>query len=93
MVIDLTPDQKSTIYRHLTRLNLSEFQDYFEEVLKSGDYALGLMFVNAVKDKVETEASEKLIALQNMRLASAIGGLAEISWRKNGNGKQDANGN
>ena len=78
MVIDLTADQKSTIYRHLTRLNLSEFQDYFEEVLKSGDYALGLMFVNAVKEKVETETRSKLIELQNMRLASITGGLR---WR------------
>ena len=73
--IDLTPEQKSTIYRHLTQLNLSEFQDYFEEVLKSGDYALGLMFVNAVKEKVETETRSKLIELQNMRLASLVGGL------------------
>ena len=81
MVIDLTTDQKSTIYRHLTRLNLSEFQDYFEEVLKSGDYALGLMFVNAVKDKVELEARKKFFDLQNMRLASITGGLLKVSWR------------
>ena len=81
MVIDLTTDQKSTIYRHLTRLNLSEFQDFFEEVLKSGDYALGLMFVDAIKDKVEPEVREKLIDLQNMRLASITGGLLKVSWR------------
>ena len=76
--IDLSPEQKNTIFRHLTRLNLSEFQDYFEEVLKSGDYALGLMFVNAVKEKVETETQSKLMELRNMRLASITGGLR---WR------------
>ena len=49
--------------------------------MKSGDYALGLMFVNAVKDKVELEAREKFIDLQNMRLASITGGLLKVSWR------------
>ena len=46
--------------------------------MKSGDYAPGLMFVNAVKEKVETETRSKLIELQNMRLASITGGLR---WR------------
>ena len=93
MIIDLTSEQKSTIYRHLTGMNLGDFQEFFEEVLRSGDFALGLMFVDAVKAKVEKEAREKLIELQNMRLASITGGLLKISWRDNGNGKQNANGN
>ena len=80
--IDLTPEQKIVIYRHLSRINLSDFQDFFEEVLRNGDLALGLMFVNAIKDKVELETRAKLIELQNMRLASITGGLFEGDWSR-----------
>ena len=86
----LTEEQRSTIYQHLVRLNLDEFQDFFEEVLKSGDYALGLQFVNAIKDKVEFETRTTLIALQTMRLQSITGGLTgpfiKCTWRDNGEG-------
>ena len=81
----LTDEQRSTIYRHLARLNIDEFQDFFEDVLKSGDYALGLQFVNAIKDKVELETRTKLIALKMMRLQSITGGLTgpfiKCTWR------------
>lgn len=100
--IELTPEQKNAIYSHLSRINLGDFQEFFEEVLRSGDFALGLMFVDAVKAKVEKETRSKLIELQNMRLASITGGLFEGDWSRTldtfirggiSDGKQNANGN
>lgn len=81
IVNELTPEQESAIYRHLTRLNLSEFKDFFIDVLKHGDYAMGLMFVSALKEKVEINARREQLELQNMKLASITGGLLKISWR------------
>lgn len=71
----LTEEQRSTIYRRLSQMNLDDFQDFFEEVIKSEDYALGLSFVNAIKNKVEVQMRMKLVELQNMRLQGITGGL------------------
>ena len=81
----LTEEQRSTIYRRLSQMNLDDFQDFFEEVIKSGDYAFGLSFVNAIKNKVEVQTRIKLVELQNMRLqgltGEMTGGFIKCTWR------------
>ena len=81
----LTDEQRSTIYRRLSQMNLDDFQDFFEEVIKSGDYALGLSFVNAIRDKVEAQTRMKLVELQNLRLQGITGGMTggfiKMTWR------------
>ena len=74
----ITDEQKISIQCRLESMHLSEFREFFETFVSTGDYELGLTFVDAVKAKVEKEAREKLIELQNMRLASITGGLR---WR------------
>ena len=78
---ELTDDQKKVIYRRLCQMNLDDFSDFFEEVIKSGDIDLALSFVNAIKDKVEVQTRLKLLDLENIRLGILSGGgLVRMSW-------------
>lgn len=80
---ELTDEQKHVIYRRLCQMNLDDFTEFFEEVIRSGDIDLALSFVNAIKGKIETQTAFKLLNLENLRLnALNGGGLVKLSWLK-----------
>lgn len=77
-VIDMEPEQRSAIYRHLARLHLEEFQQYVEEIIMSNSPALLLRLINAIAQKVEQDTRLKMVALENMKLEKLLNDFPEI---------------
>ena len=77
-IIGLSEEQRSTIYRHLTRLDLEEYQQYVEEIILSNNPTLLLQLINAIAQKVEQNTRLKMVALENEKLEKLLNDFPEI---------------
>jgi len=78
-LVDFTPEQRGAINHILLRHDLTEFQQYVEEIMVHPAPEMVIRLINAVYEKAIQDMRYRAQELEHMKLSQIVGGLNRCS--------------